>query len=176
MRVAVFLVPVIWLFLLLAAPTARGGAVETNSRSAKLASGEKSKRAGEISSFARLKLIGEQVARAITEKKFEDIYSFLCASDKARTTKKQFASTLRDLHETAKTATADLGTDAEIVRENRRSGAESPADLDKLATVMLPLRLHFVSDRAHGIQSTTVQVWVFHREGNSWCTPLDDAQ
>jgi hypothetical protein len=34
---------------------------------------------------AQLRAIGERVARGITEKKFEDLYGLLCASDKAKT-------------------------------------------------------------------------------------------
>jgi len=116
--------------------------------------------------------MGEQIARAMTRRKFEEIYPFLCAPDKARTTAKAFGAKLRELHEAAETTTVDLAKDDEIVRENRRAGAQTIADLAGLSTVMLPFRLH--APGHGGSDSTSLQVWVFHHESESWCTPLDD--
>ena len=124
------------------------------------------------SSFDRLRVIGEQIARAMTAKKFEQIYPFLCTKDKGRTTAKAFGGTLRELHTAAETTTVELGKDDEIVSENRRAGAKAITDLANLPTVLLPFRLH--APGHSGGDSTSIQAWSFHRENDSWCTPLDN--
>ncbi len=80
---------------------------------------------------------------------------------------------LRELHKESGTKSAELVSDEEIVYENRRAGAKSAADLDKLPFVLVPIRLHFASMSGGPGDSTSVQSWVFRREGGAWCTTLD---
>jgi len=168
------LIPFTLLFLALAATGASAGAAENRVRSPadSPSTREKPNQPKTAATFGGLKSIGDQIARAMTQKKFEQVYPFLCASDKTRTTATAFGSMLRELHKASETTTVDLAKDDEIVRENRRAGAQTIADLGGLSTVMLPFRLH--APGHSGGDSTTVQVWVFHRESDSWCTPLDD--
>jgi hypothetical protein len=122
-------------------------------------------------SFASLKSIGTQIALAMTEKRFEQIYPLLCTADRSRTTAAAFGAMQRELHAAAETTTVDVGNDDEIVRENRRAGAHTVADLAGMSTVMVPFRLHAPGHA--GGDLTSIQVWAFRREGASWCTPLD---
>ena len=162
------------LLLTLAAPGATAWAADHGapSSAASPASHGKQSPPKTAATFAGLRSIGEQIAGAMTRKQFEQIYPILCPTDKARTTVKAFASMLRDLHTASATTTVELVKDDEVVRENRRAGAQTIADLAGLSTVMLPFRLH--ARGQVGGDSTSLQVWVFRREGDAWCTPLDD--
>jgi hypothetical protein len=121
-----------------------------------------------------LRAIGKRVARGISEKNYAGLYPLLCAADKAKSKPEGFANMLREVHKASGTKSAELASDDEIVYENRRAGAKSAADLDKLQTVLVPIRLHFAPLGGGPGDSTSVQDWVFRREGGAWCTPLDD--
>jgi hypothetical protein len=108
---------------------------------------------GGASVLAQLRSVGESVARAITQKKYEDLFSLLCVDDQAKTTKKKFAATLREVHRAGGTTLAEVGTEVDFLYENRRAGANKAEDFDKM---------------------TTVQAWVFRLEKSGWCNPLDD--
>jgi hypothetical protein len=81
-------------------------------------------------------------AFSIAQKKHEELFSFLCVDDQAMTTKKKFAATLREAQRVGGTTLAEVGTEVDFLYENRRAGADKPEDLDKMTTVLVPIRLH----------------------------------
>lgn len=124
--------------------------------------------------FDALKTFGEAAARAITLRKFADLYAMACVEPQP-IAKAPFVKEMSELHKANNTKSASVGTDDEIVRENRKAGATSPEDFGKLTTAMLPIRIVSV-DKIAGrkVESSAVQVWRMRIENGRWCAGMDD--